>query len=276
MRSPERTMKYQVKAALQWALGFHRYLVAHSLFVALTMRFRRNEGDVRLFIDRLRTDANVLDVGANVGTMTLLFARKCPRGKVFAFEPIPDNRAAAAAVLRLCGVRNARLFGLGVSDRAESMPMVMPRMGKRVRMEGTCHVVRDPSFHDLDGTRYDVPMIALDEFADIGRTRIDAIKIDVEDHEQFVLRGALRLIERDRPLIYCELWGAQNKEECFRMLGALGYSAFVAVRGALQPYDARVHRSINFFFVSPEGGKNVSNVLRPSTQPQSLISQSLI
>jgi FkbM family methyltransferase len=243
-------MKYHAKAFLQSALGFHAYLVVHSLFVALTMRFRPHEGEVRAFISRLAPDAIVLDIGANVGAMTLLFARQCPKGRVYAFEPIPENYRAASAVLRVCRIKNATIFPLGVGERRESLTMVMPNLGTRVRMEGTSHVVRNPGFDDT-GTLYRVQAIALDDFAGIAdETRIDAIKIDVEDHEQFVLHGARKIIERDRPLIYCELWGDANKAACFAMLEDLDYHAFVAVRGELVPFDARIHRTINFFFLA--------------------------
>jgi FkbM family methyltransferase len=245
-------MKRRLKVFLQRGLGFHRYLVLHSIFVALTMRFRSNEGSVLQFISRLPADGNILDIGANVGTMSLLFARRCPRGTVFAFEPIPENYRAAKAVLRLFRIKNAKLFQLGLGEREESVTMIMPNAGPNVRLEGLSHVV-DPNRQTAEeGTFYTVRLVALDEFAELGGVRFAAMKIDVEDHERFVLRGGRNLIARDRPLIYCELWGVENKGECFAMLEALDYQAFVAVNDGLLPYDPASHSQVNFFFVPRE------------------------
>lgn len=246
------SFKHAVKVVLQRGLGFHRYLVLHSVFVALTMRFRRHEGSVLHFIARLRPDANVLDIGANVGTMTVLFARKCRQGRIFAFEPIPENFHAAQTVLGLFGVANARLFPLGVGERKASVTMVMPNAGPHVRLEGHSHVVETPAGSADEGTYYTVPLVALDELPELCDVRISAIKIDVEDHERFVLRGGRRLIERDRPLIYCELWGDANKRDCFALLDELGYDSFVAGGAGLEPYEAARHDQINFFFVPQE------------------------
>jgi FkbM family methyltransferase len=244
--------KSRLKIGLQRGMGFHRYLVVHSVFVALTMRLRKNEGAVLQFISRLAPDANVLDVGANVGTMSLLFAQKCPRGKVFAFEPIPENYHAARTVLNMFRVKNARLFQLGIGERNESVTMVMPSAGPNVRLEGLSHVV-DPAHASTEtGTFYTVPLVALDSFAELRDVPISAIKIDVEDHERFVIRGARDLICRNRPLIYCELWGDENKVECFAMLGELNYECFIAANETLEPYDSARHGQINFFFVPRE------------------------
>lgn len=60
----------------------------------------------------LPEDADVIDVGANIGDFTMKAARACPRGRVFAVEPIAENvrmievqkllnRAANVTALRL-------------------------------------------------------------------------------------------------------------------------------------------------------------------------------
>lgn len=246
------SLKHAAKVVLQRGLGFHRYLVMHSVFVALTMRFRRHEGSVLQFVRRLRPDANVLDIGANVGTMTVLFARKCRFGRIFAFEPIPENFHAAQTVIGLFRIANARLFPLGVGERKASVTMVMPNAGPHVRLEGHSHVVEADCEPQSEGTYYTVPLVALDELPELRDVRISAIKIDVEDHERFVLRGGRRLIERDRPLIYCELWSEDNKRDCFALLDELGYESFVAGGTGLEPYEAERHHQINFFFVPQE------------------------
>jgi FkbM family methyltransferase len=252
------SIKSLAKPFLQRVFGFHAYLVAHSIFVIATMRFRAVEGDVRHFIDRLGPDAVVLDIGANVGAMSVLFSRRCPRGTVYAFEPIHENIRAARSVLDLFRAKNVVLFPIGLSDRARTLTMIMPTTGAGVRNEGLSHVVSDDDATE-PGARYEIPACELDWFygsPPLGR--VSAIKIDVENHESAVLRGAMNLIARDRPLIYCELWGGENKREVFEMLEGLDYEAWVSVRGKLERYSGQP--KTNFLFVY--GGMSFSHRAR--------------
>jgi FkbM family methyltransferase len=213
--------KTTTKRVLQRTLGFRRYLVAHSLFVAGTLALRRSEGQVRRFIERLRPDANVLDVGSNVGTMTLLFARRCLRGHVYAFEPIPENIAATWTMVTLFDLPNVTVFPFGLGERDETVTMVMPAQNG-VRLEGLSHVLADANAIE-EGVRYDVELRRLDGLATFGKVRVDAMKLDVEDHERYVLAGAERIIARDHPLIYAELWSAENRRGCCALLERHGY-----------------------------------------------------
>src|SRR5206468_4122713 len=55
-----------------------------------------------------------------------------------------------------------------------------------------------------------VSTVSLDGYFDT--ERIDAIKIDAQGAEMAIAAGAIRLIERDRPIVFTELWlaGLQN------------------------------------------------------------------
>jgi FkbM family methyltransferase len=247
------TIKGAVKRFLQRLLGFHAYLVTHAIFVTLTLPFRREEGAVLRFIAALRRDAVVLDVGANVGAMTLLFARRCKDGHVYAFEPIPENYRAASRLLQLFRVRNARLFATGLSDKTGEAEMIMPHDGA-VRLEGLSRVV-DPALSSHEqGTRYTVPLARLDDIPELAGVKVDAIKIDVESHEQYVLRGARGIIARDHPLIYCELWEKENKEASLAFLKELGYKPYVAGPRKLEPYHEGSRDAQNLFFLTEAHG----------------------
>ena len=213
-------VKSLVKRLLHGLLGFHSYLVLHAVFVAMTLRFRSQEGAVIEFIRRLPKNATVLDIGTNVGSMSLLFAWKAKTGQVIGFEPIPENYRAASGLLRFFRIKNVRLHPFGLGERNEDVQMVMPNDSHGVRLEGLSHVV-DADRAAGVGTTYMVPLRRLDEV--VNGTKVDAIKIDVEDHERFVLRGGMHVIERDHPMIYAELYSADNRAECLRVLSELGY-----------------------------------------------------
>lgn len=68
----------------------------------------------------------------------------------------------------------------------------------------------------------DVPVRTLDSY---GFTDVAVIKIDVENMELAVLRGAMETIQRERPVIYAEAWEKGDYLETHRaFLEPLGYS----------------------------------------------------
>src|ERR1043166_5524486 len=73
-----------------------------------------NPEEYHAFRGAVRPGSVVLDVGANVGSYTLLFAFwTAPAGRVFAFEPSPDAREGLRQHLALNGV----------DDRVEIVPV---------------------------------------------------------------------------------------------------------------------------------------------------------
>jgi FkbM family methyltransferase len=145
----------------------------------------------------------VVDVGANVGYLTSLAARRAgPGGTVLAFEPHPH-------VFELLQANVAR-WGAG------DVAAVDARQTALSDRDGTAELNAGPSFHAnmglarLNGTdtatAEDVLVpVTLEQLDDvIGDRSIGLLKIDVEGHEPEVLRGGRRLLEsgRVRDLIF--------------------------------------------------------------------------
>lgn len=160
----------------------------------------------------LREDDTVLDIGANVGTHAVYFAGLLGC-RVLAFEPVP----AAVALLR----ENVRLNGLDAKVQIETVAL-----GARAGRAGIAaeNASNSGATRLEPGDEGSLEVQALD-------ARLEAIapvrvmKIDVEGMEADVLRGAVRLIERDRPTIACECLDARQFAEVDGLLGAQGYVA---------------------------------------------------
>jgi FkbM family methyltransferase len=141
------------------------------------------------------------DIGANVGFFSLLGARLVglDQGRVYAFEPAPDNAEAIR--------RNAELNGAGnisVITKAVAAQTGVARL----------QIVDDQSWSKLVETgehpnrqeEIEVETAALDDL--LARREIlppTVVKIDVEGAELSVLAGMRRTIEEHRPTIICEL-----------------------------------------------------------------------
>lgn len=142
-----------------------------------------------------------LDVGANVGAVTLALARQVgPTGRVLAIEPGPPYAARLRRNLRA----NARLI-----ERVIVLPAGLSEA------EGSLLWRPDP-LHPFNAGlsqvhsaavpgELPVPVTTLDAaLAQQGWKRVDFIKIDVEGMELEVLRGARGTLESLRPVVLFE------------------------------------------------------------------------
>jgi FkbM family methyltransferase len=131
--------------------------------------------------------ATVLDVGANVGAYTLLFADWVgARGHVYAFEPAAASRAGLARHVAINGLADrVTIRREAVSNTSGMRPFV------ELGTDGGNRIARPSDAHAIE-----VPAVSLDEFCGASRLLPDVIKIDVEGAELDVLRGARQTIAR--------------------------------------------------------------------------------
>jgi FkbM family methyltransferase len=241
-------MKKFIQSTLQSLLGFRRYLFVFSLFKIKTLRWDRKEGDFHHFVSLIPADAVVLDIGANIGIMTAFLAKAVPQGHIHAIEPIPENFAALSRIVRHFKFKNVTLHAFALGESEGELKMVMPEVSN-VRMQGLSHVVHESITEYNEGEFYTVPQHSLDQLPELVKD-VAAIKIDVENFEYFVFRGAAETLRRYRPLIYCELWENENRDKCFALLrDELGYAIKVLVGSELVDFQQGVHKNQNFFFV---------------------------
>lgn len=151
----------------------------------------------------LKPGGVALDVGANIGTITIAFAKRVGRsGLVLAFEP---QRAAFHC---LCGnvalthcLDQVRVFqaALGSSEGTIDVPrfpLELPFNVGGVRLN-------DPNYDTAANiqAREEVPLMTIDS---LNLNRVNLVKIDVETMEAQVLAGGEKTIERCRPVIFAE------------------------------------------------------------------------
>lgn len=241
-------MKTLVKFFLQKILGFGTYLYVFALFVIVKIRWDKKEKDFFHFMTLISEGGVILDLGANIGVTAYHLAKRFPQSRIFAFEPLETNYSILKRIQNRFKISNIELFPVAVGASNGTIEMVMPVI-QNVPMHGLSHVVdaedSDPGIH------HSVPMIALDSMHELqtGNSRITAMKIDVENYEYFVLKGAEKLINKHRPVIYCELWDNENRRQCVDLLSGMGYSACVLHNKQLIPANSGVVEKHNFFFM---------------------------
>lgn len=242
------TLKEKIIYLLQRLLGFENYLYVFSNFKIKSLRGDKKEGDFFYFLDLIKPADEVLDIGANIGIMTYFLSKATPNGKVISFEPVTENIATTKKIIAQHQLTNVTLVETALGDAAGQIDMVMPKFGK-AKKQGLSHVIHDSIEEFNEGVKYTVPVITLDSYLQKHGHRPKAIKLDVENFEYFVLKGASETIQELKPVIYTELWDNENRTKCFDLLNGWGYQAKVVVKKQLVDYDKTVHTHQNFIFL---------------------------
>jgi FkbM family methyltransferase len=150
--------------------------------------------DEQLLGEQLGTGDTFVDVGANIGTLTLAASRLVgPSGRVFAIEAHPRTVRYLRGNVRLNSASNVTVLHAAVGDHVGTV-----KFSNR----------RSDDQNSIASSGIEVPLATLDSMI-IGllppASRIRLLKIDVEGFELFALRGADRVLERT-DAVYFESW----------------------------------------------------------------------
>jgi len=178
----------------------------------------------------LRPGDVALDIGANLGVMTVLFSRLVgPAGRVLSFEPNP--RVLERTRQTTAKLSNVRLCEFALGPRPDTLELVAP-----ARNLGSGSLVVDNQRFGADAKRATVPVERLDDvLAREGVNAVRLVKMDVEGFEPQVLRGAERCLREIRPqVILFEMNQPTpvSEHDTFKLLSAAGYT-FLAIPRSL-------------------------------------------
>lgn len=167
-----------------------------------------------------------IDVGAHVGFYTLLAAHANPKGKVYAFEPMPAVHERLRYNVGINKLDKVECFSSAVGEVDGEAAFF--HLGERIPSSSSLSL----EFMQFGGavlSSRNVEVITLDRFVrerKIGR--LDLLKIDTESTEPQVLRGMADTLRRDRPDIVCEvLKGRASVEKLEAILRPLGYRYYL-------------------------------------------------
>jgi FkbM family methyltransferase len=160
----------------------------------------------------------LIDVGANIGSVSLLVADRIDSAILFEPNPVAAARARENVALNNLSFE---VHEFAVSDFQGTVEF------EDAGGESPCNrtVI---GFETKIPTRT-VRCVTLDEFLDKRAItpRIVAVKIDVEGHENAVLRGMKQLLNDQRPrLIMFEYLQRTNLSEALAVFQSAGYKAF--------------------------------------------------
>jgi len=160
----------------------------------------------------LKSDSYVIEVGAHIGSHTVILSDICKDGVVYSFELQKLIFQLLNANLLLNTCKNVYTYMEAASDenKIESIGEIdYQNMTKFNSGLGSLNAVRQ-----YQG--YPINIISLDhKFSEI--KKLDLIKIDAEGHEVPILKGAKKLIKKFKPLILTE-FDVNNKQKIIDLL----------------------------------------------------------
>ncbi len=181
----------------------------------------------------LRTDDVIVDVGANFGWYTTLFAQLAPSGRVYAFEPVPETFRRLVETLALNGMSGkVTAVQAAASDALGTCSIFTFEKSSAYSSLST---LGEKSYRTVE-----VPKTFLDRYlSDQGISRVDFLKCDTEGSELMVLRGAHELLSSPgAPMIFIELNDktfhafGYTKGDVWQILCNHGYDRFYEIASA--------------------------------------------
>lgn len=208
--------------------------------------------ELRMMGNFIKKDSVIIDIGANIGWYSLNLARRVPDGCIIAFEPIPGTFEYLKKNIAVNKITNIKALNFGLSDRA-----------------GTLGFYYDPKFtvaaslRNLHGNSKRKKVLCrvrrLDDFILTMTPRIDFIKCDVEGAELFVIKGALEVLKKTKPVMLLEMlrkWSVKfgyHPNEIIDLLEGIGYGCYYVKHDKLVKI-AKVNertKATNFYFLDP-------------------------
>lgn len=152
------------------------------------------------YVSILNTGDSAIDCGSHSGRHTLPMARRVgPYGHVYAYEPLTSAFAVLKNTLSVEAIANVTIENIALGEQ-----------------EGEAQFVYVPDFPEYSGfkeriyhdegikrTLISVPVYRIDSRH--FENKIKYIKVDAEGGDLIIMRGAKKIIERDRPFVTFEL-----------------------------------------------------------------------
>jgi FkbM family methyltransferase len=188
-----------------------------------------------LFLRKHVSGGTLIDVGANVGSVSLLLADTIDNAILFEPNPVAAARARENLALNQLAFK---VYEFALSDTTGEIGFEW-----HGAVDVGAHSVVNASGNQTP--THVVQCITLDEFlCQYGYPDfpISLVKIDVEGHENSVLRGMRRSLAEKKPLVMFEYLQRTNLEQTIGIFAEVGYKVFelgengpVAVTSEVRP-----------------------------------------
>ena len=172
-----------------------------------------SESEVAMMRRFLRPGDRVVDIGANIGDLTLPLARMVgPAGSVHAIESNAEVFNILCANMAINDMRNVKPLNVFVALPEENPPLA----------------TESP----FVSAQWTPPTMALD---DLNLDRCRLLKVDVDGKEVDILRSGEQLIRRTRPVLYVENDLRERSPSLLAYMDSLDYDLYWHAAPIIEP-----------------------------------------
>lgn len=176
--------------------AYDNYFLPVKHFEASVFYFKHGIQDLNKESLNFIKGKDILDVGGYIGDSVLILEQLEPR-HIYSFEAITENYNLIQETLRLNKIENCTPVKLALNDKCEKISYCI-------------NETMSQEYNDSMSDQYEYEIVqanTLENFCiDYPDMNIGLIKVDIEGAEQKFLKGARKIIERDRPVLLLSIY----------------------------------------------------------------------
>jgi FkbM family methyltransferase len=194
----------------------------------------------------LEDDSDILDIGANIGLITLGILKKAKdQNKQFknihCFEC--DPKSISLLIPNTSPFENVKIYPFALSNKQElcNITTLNQNMGCNYIYSSKDEKITNNYDYSklfytdahIKNNNIHIVGVPLDSIKYHFESKISIIKIDVEGYEINVLEGAQKLIQEHRPIIICEVFEKINFDKLLEFFEKVDYKSYKRIKNKL-------------------------------------------
>lgn len=150
-------------------------------------------------LEHLPKNGVFFDVGANIGLISLFISKFRKDASIYSFEPARCTSTAIEQTVKKNGIGNIHLVKKGVSDKTQDNVSFFIDS----KSSGGNSLLESAISHSVERSE-SITLTTLDDFIAQNKKIPSVIKVDVQDAECSVIKGARQLIKTHQPTFIIE------------------------------------------------------------------------
>ncbi len=168
----------------------------------------------------------MFDLGANIGGLSIRFAKKCgPEGMVVCYEPNPASFAQLKEHFELNSLDNGQLLQRGAYKENSKLTLFIPAHDNA----GTASLFDKES--NAGGEEIEVDLEPVDSrWIELGRPKVSLVKLDIQGAEKYAFEGMQELLGTHKPIIICEISPQEQRYKASELASTLQSHGYTKAR----------------------------------------------
>ena len=189
----------------------------------------REQETIEMFHKIIKPNDCILDIGAHIGYMSIIFSEIASNGQVYSFEPNSDTIPYLEK--NISHRSNCKIINTGISNINGEMDFYKENLtGQNSTLLKNFAVFEDnlknTSLKTIDRRKVKVDVQTIDNFSTENNLNPDFIKIDIEGAEYEALKGGLSTFKKTNCNLMVELNIKEEIKEIIFLLEPLNYKYF--------------------------------------------------